>query len=94
MSLGKQGDAAGEGQLGKGDAGQRGFSFGALIIPQERDSDLEHLLLFLLALCCGAGHGRDLINNFVRGILIKVLDSDSSTVGRDRREGHYRSFLQ
>lgn len=72
MSLGEQGDAAGEGRHGKGDAGQRSFSFGALVIPQERDSDLEHLLPLLLALCCGVGSSRDLISNFVRGILVKV----------------------
>lgn len=82
------------GSLEGGDAGQRSFSFGALVIPQERDSDPEHLLPLLLALCCEGGNGRVLINNFVRGILIKVLDGDSSTVGRDRREGQYRSSLE
>lgn len=59
---GEQGDAVGEEQLGKGDAGQRGFSFGALVIPQEGDGDLEHCLA-LTALCCGAGNSRDLINS-------------------------------
>lgn len=70
-------------------------ALGLLVFPGKGTAALGLLLLLLLALHCqGTENDRDLIRLPPRSLFVKVLDSDSSAVGRDRREGQHSSFLE